>query len=153
MAGKTTPRLIATCERRTFVLDLRKRGVTYDRIALATIAHFGADNLPSGFDSLYAAKDVMRAIDKLNREINEDVDAIRTLELERLDRMFMEMYGQAIQGVAGAVDRCLRIMERRSKLLGLDKPPEIRIGGIEGAPPIREVIIERVKPIDDDATD
>lgn len=141
--GKTTPRLIDTAERRHFVIRLRKTGMTYQQISEATIARFGADGLPEGWDSRYAYKDVMRVLQGLNDEIREDGEELRELELMRLDRLFLAMYGQAIEGNQGAVDRCLRIMERRARLLGLDKPEEHTLSTPDGGPLIREVIIER----------
>lgn len=50
----------------------------------------------------------------------EEADLIRELELERLDRMFIPIYQQALKGDCKAVEVALRIMERRSKYLGLD---------------------------------
>lgn len=119
--------LIDTAERRAFVLDLKKSGATYRQIAAAAVKKFGSDRLPSGWDALYASKDVKRVLKKLHSEIQEDMLEIRQLELERLDSLFIEMYHQAKKGVMGAVDRCLRIMERRAKLLGLDAPQKISV--------------------------
>jgi len=139
--AKTSPRLLNTAERRAFVLNLRRTGATYDQIAQMAIQQFGADRLPRGWDSLYASKDVMRALEFWNREIKEGVDEIRTLELQRLDAMFVQMYRQALQGVVGAVDRCLKIMERRDKLLGLSLPEKLEVTGEGGAPLLKEVVI------------
>jgi hypothetical protein len=102
------------------------------------------EELPSGWDERYAYKDVMRELEKYRNGMKEDVETIRDIEVQRLDALFLVSFGQAREGNLQAIDRCLRIMERRANLLGLDKPAELKIGGIEGAPPIREVIIERV---------
>ena len=64
----------------------------------------------------------MRALAKLRQGVLEDAEKLRTLELQRLDSLFIKMYEQAENGNQGAVDRCIRIQERRSKLLGLDLP-------------------------------
>jgi len=45
------------------------------------------------------------------------------MELERLDRMQLGLYEKAIKGHEGAVDRILRIMNRRASYLGLDIAP------------------------------
>jgi hypothetical protein len=147
--NNTHPDLIDTAIRRSFVLGLRRAGMTYARIAELAVENFGSDNLPSGWDERYAYKDVMRELEKYRNGLQEDAETIRTLEMERLDRLYQVAYRQATGGSMQAVDRCLRIMERRSKLLGLDLPTEILVGGLEGTPPVREVIIERIKSDDD----
>jgi hypothetical protein len=56
----------------------------------------------------------------------ELIEGVRLLELARLDDLFTVMYRQAMDGSRLAVDRCLRIMERRAALVGLDAPLQIR---------------------------
>jgi len=141
MPNKTWPQYIETAERRAFVLNLRKRGVNYRQIAQLAIQQFGAERLPAGWDERYAYKDVKRELARLRKEIAEDAEAVRTLELERLDALYVEMHRQALQGIVGAVDRCLRIMERRDKLLGLSMPEKLEVTGEGGAPLLKEVVI------------
>ena len=73
---------------------------------------------------------------------------MRTLELERLDKLWFAMYRQATQGNQGAVDRCIRIMERRAKLLGLDAPTKTELSTKDDKP---ISIIEVILPRGDDA--
>lgn len=97
-------------------LELRKAGFTYSVIA---------EKL--GYNSKSAAWDaVNRALKHLKREPAEGVLA---LELERLDALYKSMYPQALKGNLGAVDRCLKISERRAKLLGLDAPVKNDVSG------------------------
>ena len=49
-----------------------------------------------------------------------DSDVI-DLELQRLDAMMAGIWNDAVSGKAHAIDRVLKIMERRAKLLNLDK--------------------------------
>jgi len=113
--SKTSKRRIKAVERQRDALELRKAGATYQQIA---------DQLrfrgPSG-----AYKSVMSALKKTLQEPARDV---RLLELSRLDALYVEVYRMARQGVLGAVDRCLRIMERRARLMGLDAPSQVLIG-------------------------
>ena len=112
--SKTNPRLIKSKERQAQALELRKAGATYRQIA---------EQL--GYRSPQAAhKSVTSALKKL---VEEPAKELRKMELERLDGMFIVMYRQAKQGILGAVDRCLRIMERRSKMLGLDVPQKFEL--------------------------
>lgn len=120
-----TSKMLDTAERRSFVLQLRKGGATYIAIAQAAVDKFGLDSLPGGWDERYAYKDVKRELDRLRTEIAHSVDDVMELELQRLDAMLMVLWPQVSKGNQGAIDRVLRIMERRSKLLGLDSPQRI----------------------------
>ena len=119
---RQTSDLLDTAERRAYVFQLRKAGATYDAIAQAAIDKFGADALPAGYDCRYAWKDIKRELDRLRGEIADAANDIIELETQRLDAMLTVLWPQVAKGNQGAVDRVLRIMERRSKLLGLDKP-------------------------------
>ena len=55
------------------------------------------------------------------REANA-VNQARTLELTRLDALQVGLWEQALAGDVKAVNAVLRIIEQRSRLLGLDKP-------------------------------
>lgn len=97
-------------------LELRKAGLTYARIA--EICGYAS--------KIGAHKAVQAAIRSTLREVAEDV---RSLEIDRLDALLTGVYPQAIKGNQGAIDRVLRIMERRAKLLGLDAPVQQEIEG------------------------
>ena len=99
-------------DRQLKALELRKAGVGYDEIAKAL-----------GFkwrSGAFAA--VKRALKEVKRE---PCQALITLEAERLDKMQTALWAKAIRGDYGAVDRILRIMERRARLLGLDAPERV----------------------------
>jgi hypothetical protein len=70
-------------------------------------------------------------------ETRGDVDALRRQEAARLDTLQVAVWKNAVQGNVGAIDRALRIMERRAKLLGLDAPvtdaEAARMGAAAGA--------------------
>jgi hypothetical protein len=150
-----TSDLLATAERRAFVLKLRKAGATYREIAETTIQHFGKQRLkelsadgiswverygtddqdqairlaadevlPGGWCDRYAHKDVARELQHLREEINDDRRDILALELERLDDLLKGLWQEAVRKSPdhAAVDRVLKILERRAKLLGLDRP-------------------------------
>lgn len=111
-----SPRRIAAAEQRRRALELRKAGATYDQIA----QQVGYTNRGS------AHRAVMAALKEITAEPAQEV---RQLELERLDAMLLGLWPAARKGNQGAVDRVLRIMERRAKLLGLDSPVKADIGG------------------------
>lgn len=109
--------------RRLRALDMRMAGATERQIASQL-----------GVSHVQIHRDLVAALEKLGKQEALVADHLRALELERLDRMQLPMYSQAQQGNQGAVDRVLRIMERRAKLLGLDAPVKQEITGKGGGP-------------------
>ena len=114
MAGesKTSKRRLKVRDRWLEALELRKKGQTFEAIA-ETLEYAG----PSG-----AYKAVMSA---LKEAFSEPVEEMRLLEAARLDAMQEKISGNIGPGKDDGlpvVDRLLRIMDRRAKLLGLDMP-------------------------------
>jgi hypothetical protein len=123
-----------TQKRRSFVLELRKKGCTYRTIAQKTIEEFGIENLPKGWDERYAWTDTHRELEKLKAMNEEHAGDIRDLEIERLDALLEGLWEKASNGDERAVNSALKIMERRSRLLGLDAPTTTQITGKDGSP-------------------
>lgn len=100
-------------ERRLTTLELRKAGLTLREIASRT-----------GVSVSMAKKDLDRALADLLTEQNTRAEDWRALELERLEKMHVALWAKVITDRPdfAAVDRVLRIAERRAKLLGLDAP-------------------------------
>lgn len=67
-------------------------------------------------------QDLARALKERQDMAAADRVELRTLEAQRLDRLFLVVWRQALAGDLAAVDRALRIQDRRAKLLGLDEP-------------------------------
>ncbi len=102
----------AAAERRKQALELRKSGATYQVIA----DQLGYKTRDSARKAIYSAlKDITR----------ESAEDVRTLEIARLDALMLALWPKARQGNETSVDRILRIMERRAKLIGLDSPTKI----------------------------
>jgi len=97
-------------EKERKALELRRAGVGYDEIAQAVGYANGSG----------AYRAVQRAMKRTLREAG--AEEIRDQELDRLDRMQRSVWPRAIQGDLPAVGAVLRIMERRSRMLGLDAP-------------------------------
>lgn len=116
MASRSTTAgsIVIARERQRKALELRKAGCTYEQIARQI-----------GYRAISAAEKAVKvALARLTREPAEE---LRNLELQRLDSLFLTFWQQAKGGNQGALDRILRIMERRAKLLGLDAPIEQNI--------------------------
>jgi len=104
---KTAPATIAAKEKAAEALRLRKAGCGFDEIAQR-----------AGYNSRQSAHNaVCRAIREILREPVEELVA---LDVERLDQLWQANFPAALEGDAQALAGCLRIMERRAKLLGLD---------------------------------
>jgi hypothetical protein len=56
------------------------------------------------------------------RIVQDDIEAIRKIETERLDMAQSAIWNKVLQGEISAVQALIRIQERRAKLLGLDQP-------------------------------
>jgi hypothetical protein len=105
---RSLTRQVRAHERHLQALELRKAGVTYEVIA----GQLGYANA-SG-----ARKAVLSA---LKATLREPAAELRELELARLDAMLLPLWRRVQAGDEKAIDRALRIMERRARLLGLDR--------------------------------
>jgi len=107
---------VASRERMTRALELRKAGMTYQQIADAL-----------GYGSISAAeKAVKSGLKLLPREAANDV---RQLEMERLAKIIASHWSAVLKGHVRSTEVVLRAMERRSAYLGLDAPKDTKISG------------------------
>jgi len=110
--SKTSIRRLQAVERSKQALELRKGGASFPEIARAL--GYAA---PAG-----AYQAVMSA---LRKTLKEPAEEVRTLEVARLDAMLLALWAQVKQGNQGAIDKALKVEERRARLLGLDAPTKI----------------------------
>ena len=101
-------------ERDLLALQLRMRGLTFDAIA---------DKMQLSGGSGTAYKAYQRAMASVKQE---NVKEHRAIEMERIDALWEPMFAKGLAGNHLAVDRCIALMDRRAKLLGLDEPIRIR---------------------------
>ena len=112
----TAPKRTASAERRLRALELRKSGHTYEQIA---------DDL--GINVSAAYRHVVLALQAIREKTNEAADEVRTLEITRIDTMIGVLWPRVLKGDYLAMDRVIKLMERRSKMLGLDAPAKSEI--------------------------
>ena len=113
---KSEARQINIEERRQQALDFRKAGYSYRDIgARLEVSHE------------QARRDVEAALAALVADTKGSAEQLRQLELERLDMLTKALEPMAAVGNPGAVNSFLRVMERRAKLLGLDKPQAVDV--------------------------
>ena len=152
-AAKTSPRRVRTTEQTIKALDLRKRGHTYTEIA---------GKLECARST--ACRYVLSELEYLADQCREEAGQVRDLELARLDELYLKawtalesasallatsvapdehgrdrltdekQYMRASRALSDAEGRCLNIMERRAKLLGLDAPAKQELTGKDGGP-------------------
>ncbi|MGW3056678.1 hypothetical protein ACWC98_12230 [Streptomyces goshikiensis] len=80
-----------------------------------------------------ACKDVSKALSERGTALDESTDELRKLMEERLERLFFGVYRAAIRtGDLQAVERAVRIIERSSHLLGLNRPVRTEVSGPDG---------------------
>lgn len=107
--SKSSPRRILAKERQRQALELRKAGVTLERIAETV-----------GFKSKQAVHDsIRRALADIPRLPAQE---LRELDLQRLDQLGFAVWQRAIGGDTDAIHAALRILAQRAKLLGLEIP-------------------------------
>jgi hypothetical protein len=118
-AAKSSVRRIRTTEKTLRALELRKRGLNYTQIGKKL-----------GCARSTACRYVLSELENLADKCREEAVHVRDLELQRLDDLYLIAYRAIIDGydLAG-IDRCLRIMERRAKLLGLDAAEKVEHSG------------------------
>jgi len=112
----TTARELTAAERRQKAFDLRLLNQSYQTIA---------DNL--GCTKQAAWKMVQKVLKDIEAKTTESAATVKAMEQMRLDRMAAAALPKAVASNPdyAAIDRVLRIMERRAKLMGLDQPDKV----------------------------
>lgn len=104
--------------RRLKALELRKEGKSYQEIA---------NVLNSSFAQVYT--DIGTVLRKeIEKRTKTQLNQVVQLEIERLDALFEKAWKEIKNGNVVAIDKALKIMERRAKYLGLDAPAKSMVG-------------------------
>ncbi len=108
---------IGVIEKTLTALELRRAG--YDYVSIGKIL---------GVTAATAGSYVRNALLQFVGEIAETAEEVRQIELARLDAMQRSLGEKLEHGDLAAINTALRVMERRARLLGLDKgiPQDIR---------------------------
>ena len=109
--GKSPEPELVDKERR--VVELRRAGATYDECARAV-----GYATPQGAYLAYH-----RALKRTL--LDAGTEEARQVEIDRLDRLQRAVWVKALEGDIQAVNAVLKLMERRSRLLGLDAPTRV----------------------------
>jgi hypothetical protein len=110
--SRNSPRRVKAAERQRQAMQLRIAGASFAAIARELgYAH------PKGAERAI--------ISGLRAFFREPASELLPLELERLDRMQLALWPEAIAGNVQAVMAVLRIMDRRARYMGLDAPHKV----------------------------
>ena len=111
--ARTSPAKIPAAIRREKTLGLRAKGQSIRAIA---------DKL--GVSKSQVQRDIEKELQAAAEGRKQIAGLIIDLELAKLDGLEQEAWKHIAAGELSAIDRVLRSMERRAKLLGLDKTGE-----------------------------
>lgn len=123
MPQKTSAAAINLIRRRSRALQLRTTGATYDAVARVIATEF---KLPK-YDRARAFQDVDFALGEISRDYKHAAEALRTQDLEILNRLQMAFWEKAMGGDPKSGATLIKILERRARLLGTDAPVQIRV--------------------------
>jgi hypothetical protein len=98
-------------EKRRTAAEMRLAGASYEQIARQL-----------EYRSVSSAHDAVQA--GMAAAMQDPDSEIRRMELDRLDVLLVGLWPKARRGDVAAVDRVLKVMERRSRYLGLDATAE-----------------------------
>ena len=116
--AKTAPSKIPAAARREKALELRAK-----RMSIRAIA----DML--GVSKTQVQRDIEKELQAAAEERKKIAGLIIDLELVKLDELEQEAWKHIAAGELSAIDRVLRSMERRAKLLGLDAAEKVEHSG------------------------
>lgn len=124
---KTTPFKILTQAKVNRAIELRIEGWTLDAIA---------KELGWG-DRASAHMAITRA---LAERRNDNLDALRDMEGNRLDALWRHNWPGVIKGNTRAIEVAIRIIERRARLFGLDAPERKVIEFVQHYEEFRKIV-------------
>jgi len=115
-------------------VELRRRGKNLDQIA----QELGYANRSGARKAVLAG---------LARHGVEDADELRRVQSARLEELVETLWDRALTGEEKAVGMLLSVFTRQAKLLGLDRPSLVEVGGdaqilVEFSPALQNQVVE-----------
>lgn len=112
--GPTGARRVKAAERTRQAIALKKAGLSLEAIGQRL-----------GISKAAAGKALHRGLAELRAETLVDAEELRTIESARLDQAQAAIWPEVVKGKLAAIDRFVRIAQRRAALLGLDAPTKV----------------------------
>lgn len=135
-----TSQEVQAVDKQIQALKLRQAGISYEDIARRV-------GYRSASGAYQAVKSAMR------KTLREPADELRQMEISRLDVALFAIWPAVKRGDLFAIDRFLKICERRSRLLGLDAKQEINLDGMLFAGDINKIRDKRWEAISEQLMD
>lgn len=107
--------------------DARRRRVT--AILLSGVANQTVIAAELGVNQGTISRDIRAIEAEWRQQSIADLAEARGQDLQRLDRLLAGIWDQARKGHLGAIDRVVKVLERRAKILGYDAPERMAILG------------------------
>ncbi len=111
-----SPKDLVVLERRVVFWEEYKRGKTFRQIAEENDVH------PSTVSS-----DIKALVKELQNEGLRHVEEFRIVQMERIAVAINAIWEHVLRGDVASVNTLIRLLERESRLLGLDAPTKIDI--------------------------
>ncbi|GAC1380137.1 MAG: hypothetical protein NVSMB48_05590 [Marmoricola sp.] len=103
------------------------KGVPYPRGYGASRYAKGQSAPSLGSLKAMVVNDIVRSLAERQSELTKSVDRLVEVHHERLERLWYAAFKAVSSGDIGAIDRAVRILERQSKLHGLDAPSRSQV--------------------------
>lgn len=107
--------------------EARRRRVT--SILLSGVTNQTAIAEELGVGQATISRDIRFIEAEWRQEAVSNVAEAKGQDLQRLDRLIAGTWDQARKGHLGSIDRVVRLLERRAKMLGYDAPEQLNLGG------------------------
>jgi len=131
--NRSHPTRILLLRRQEYALRLRCSNpvITYEEVARLVRERFGLEK----YNISQAQADVMLALEPVRRNIAQFAVEFIALDAMRLEEMFQRVWGVAFDDEDDtvdlkAVDRLLKIQQRRAKTLGVDNPDLVTLAAM-----------------------
>lgn len=109
-------------ERKRLAFELRKAGASYEEIGRSL-----------GCSKQAAHAMVHKTLAELRARTDEIAEDVRSMELHRLDALLKGLWPAASKGAPIPVEKALKVMERRARMLGLDMPEKFAATNPDGS--------------------
>ena len=112
--------------RRKKAFELRVAGLSYKDI-FEEMKKDKSLSLPGTFCLFTVQQDIFRELEEIKVQIKDYAFEVLEIDLVRLENLLMIYYNKALSGDEKSANLALRIMERRSRMLGLDTPRKLEV--------------------------
>ena len=112
--------------RRKKAFELRVAGLSYKDI-FEEMKKDKSLSLPGTFSLQVVQQDIFRELEEIKVQIKDYAFEVMEIDLVRLENLLMIYYNKALSGDEKSANLALRIMERRSRMLGLDTPRKLEV--------------------------